>query len=182
MSDFLQSLAAVAVGGGIGVAGTLLAGQKAIRRDEARQRTELDHDRQVRQREDLIGVIDDALKASQSGAYALSSLKDEVAFCARENIPLMGEDWDKSRRELPDAVRGLNWARARLAARLKDDHPLTEAVEQCRVKLGVARMITPAEGTTPLDKDTAELEKSLVEVTTAIENAQTEAERVIRLE
>jgi hypothetical protein len=88
--------------------------------------------------------------------------------------------YDEAQKEIGDSMRGLNRARARLVARLDANHPLPAAVDACRVKLGVFRMIAPE--VVNSTRELSELESQTQTIQARIEEIQNAAAEAIRLE
>lgn len=106
----------------VGLANPFITNLMAARR----QRRELQHDRDMRVREDLVQVVDDATQAlvrSRRGTESLHTLW-------KTGQPVEGPNSEAVMTARQQSVEGTRYARSRLATRFGEDSPIVDAYMQ----------------------------------------------------
>jgi hypothetical protein len=151
--------------------------ERQLEHDDARQRDEHAHQRALRERDELRGVIDDTIKEAQAGIYAARRLEYGVKRSGdrQQDAPSI---YTQAHSDVQAGVQALNGLQSRLAVRLPWGAPLTDAVQECRNKLDMARLYGEFAWPEADGRSQNELADRMTELEAAWTRAESEARKL----
>ncbi len=93
--------------------------------------SQLAHERQLNERHELRGVVDEAIKAVQEAAHLALELRRFV-FMRSQHEPTVESEFEQTESELEAVARSLNGLQSRLAVRLPPDAGLPESINDVK--------------------------------------------------
>jgi hypothetical protein len=147
--------------------------------ESERLQAQLDHDRALREREELRGVVDEAIQVIQGSAYLALELNRFIQMRSRNEEVEEGV-FDEAASDLEGLARSLNGFQSRFAVRLQGAAPLTAAVSETRVCVEVLRLALTGAWPVSSREDRDEIRDLLTQLDGRIGEFELEARRLVQ--